>query len=478
MIPVILSGGSGTRLWPVSRKSHPKQFWPLTSDSSLLQETCNRLAGCPGAEGPLVICNADHRFFVADQLQQIGAEKSAIILEPIGRNTAPAITVAAIHALESHKGSDDEDPILLVLPADHEIKEKTIFWTAIEEGIQQSNLGRLVTFGVVPSYPETGYGYIQGGAPADGTPAALKIKQFVEKPDEETAESYLESGNFFWNSGMFMFRASCYLAAVKTLAPEIYAASMKAYEKATHDLDFIRLDDESFTASPSDSVDYAIMEKIDNGVVIPLDAGWNDVGSWTALLDMGEKDENGNVTHGDTIMQDTEACYLRSDGRLLATIGIKDQIIVETADAILVAHRDRVQDVKKIVSRLTDMQRNEATEHQRVCRPWGDYREIDRSNRYQVKRITVKPGASLSLQMHHHRAEHWVVVSGTARVTNGENVILLTENQSTYIPLGTKHRLENPGQILLELIEVQSGGYLGEDDIVRFDDVYGREKEV
>ena len=478
MIPVILSGGSGTRLWPVSRKSHPKQFWPLTSDISLLQETCSRLVGCPEVEGPLVICNADHRFFVADQLQQIDAEKSAIILEPTGRNTAPAITVAAIHALNVHQGEDEEDPVLLVLPADHVIKEKEIFWAAIEAGVQQSKSGRLVTFGVVPSYPETGYGYIQGGDPVDDLPAALQIKQFVEKPDKETAKEYLESGNFFWNSGMFMFRASDYLAAVKELAPKIYTASKKAYEKATHDLDFIRLDDESFAASPSDSIDYAVMEKIDNGVVIPLDAGWNDVGSWTALLDMGEKDENGNVTHGDTILQDTEGCYVRSDGRLLATIGIKDQIIVDTPDAVLVAHRDRVQDVKKIVAQLADMQRDEATEHHRVCRPWGDYREIDRSHRYQVKRITVKPGASLSLQMHHHRAEHWVVVSGTARVTNGDDVILLSENQSTYIPLGTKHRLENPGQILLELIEVQSGSYLGEDDIVRFDDVYGREKDL
>jgi len=478
MIPVILSGGSGTRLWPVSRKSHPKQFWPLTSDISLLQETYSRLIGCPGADDPLVICNADHRFFVADQLQQMDVKNSAILLEPTGRNTAPAIAVAAIHALESHKEGDEKDPVLLVLPADHEIKDKALFWVAIEEGVEQANLGSLVTFGVVPSYPETGYGYIQGGNPAEGTSAALQIKQFVEKPDKETAIGYLKSGNYFWNSGMFMFKASSYLAAVKELAPQIYAASMQAYEKATHDLDFIRLDNESFASSPSDSIDYAVMEKVDNGVVIPLDAGWNDVGSWTALLDMGEKDKDGNVTHGDTIMQDTEGCYLRSDGRLIATIGIKDQIIVETTDAILVAHRDHVQDVKKIVSRLTDMGRDEATEHHRVCRPWGEYREIDRSSRYQVKRITVKPGASLSLQMHHHRAEHWIVVSGTARVTNGDEVIMLTENQSTYIPLGTKHRLENPGQIPLELIEVQSGSYLGEDDIVRFDDVYGRENEA
>jgi mannose-1-phosphate guanylyltransferase/mannose-6-phosphate isomerase len=472
MIPVILSGGSGTRLWPVSRKSHPKQFWPLLSDRSMLHETCDRLNGYPSMESPIVVCNAEHRFFVADQLSDLDLGKPSIILEPCGRNTAPAVAVAAFHAM----GALEEDPVLLILPADHSIADRRSYWRAIDEAETLAEAGYLVTFGIIPTYPETGYGYIEAGGRTDEAPTGMHITKFVEKPDRETAEQYLAAGNFYWNSGMFLFKASNYLRALQELAPEIYQAAQAAYVQARHDLDFIRLDESQFAASPSDSIDYAVMEKIQNGAVVPLDAGWNDVGSWSALWDIGEKDDHGNVVHADALMLDTENCYLHSDGRLLATIGVKDQIIVETPDAALVAHRDHAQRVKDLVARLTAQQRTEATDHHRVHRPWGCYREIDQAERYQVKRITVKPGASLSLQMHHHRAEHWIVVRGTARVTRGEETFLLSENQSTYIPLGERHRLENPGRIPLEMIEVQSGSYLGEDDITRYDDVYGREK--
>ena len=473
IIPVILSGGSGTRLWPVSRKSHPKQFWPLLSDRSMLHETCDRLNGYPAIASPIVVCNIEHRFFVADQLSDLELRKPSIILEPLGRNTAPAVAVAAFHAMKS----TGDDPVLLILPADHSIADREAFWHGIEEGGALAEAGFLVTFGIVPTYPETGYGYIEGGKHTGATSSGVHIAKFVEKPNRETAEQYLAAGNYYWNSGMFLFKASNYLKALREFAPAIHQAAEASYENADHDLDFIRLDETHFGSSPSDSIDYAVMEKIHNGAMVPLDAGWNDVGSWSALWDIGKKDDHGNVVHADAVLLDTENCYLHSDGRLLATVGVKDQIIVETPDVVLVAHRDHAQQVKDVVTRLAAQKRDEATDHHRVHRPWGCYREIDQSERYQVKRITVKPGASLSLQMHHHRAEHWIVVRGTARVTRGEETFLLSENQSTFIPLGEKHRLENPGRIPLELIEVQSGSYLGEDDITRYDDVYGREKE-
>jgi mannose-1-phosphate guanylyltransferase/mannose-6-phosphate isomerase len=438
----------------------------------MLHETCDRLNGYPAMGSPIVVCNVEHRFFVADQLSDLDLGKPSIILEPFGRNTAPAVAVAAFHAMEGV----EKDPVLLILPADHSITDRQAYWRAIDEAETLAEAGYLVTFGITPAYPETGYGYIEAGARTDEAPTGRRITKFVEKPNQETAKEYLAAGNFYWNSGMFLFKASNYLKALQVLAPEIYQAAEAAYVQAMRDLDFIRLDENQFAASPSDSIDYAVMEKIQNGAVVPLDAGWNDVGSWSALWDIGEKDDHGNVVHADAVLLDTVNCYLHSDGRLLATVGVKDQIIVETPDVVLVAHRDHAQQVKDVVAHLTAQQRSEATDHHRVHRPWGCYREIDQAERYQVKRITVKPGASLSLQMHHHRAEHWIVVRGTARVTRGGETFLLSENQSTYIPLGEKHRLENPGRIPLEMIEVQSGSYLGEDDITRYDDVYGREK--
>jgi mannose-1-phosphate guanylyltransferase/mannose-6-phosphate isomerase len=477
MIPVILSGGSGTRLWPVSRKTHPKQFWPLASESSMLQETCQRLSGHDLAEDPIVVCNTDHRFFVAHQLEKLGLDNTAIILEPMGRNTAPATAVAALHALNSKTAEDKRDPILLILPADHVIADIPEFHQILGQGEGLAEEGHLVTFGIVPTGPETGYGYIQGGAGigvGSDASAPMHIKRFVEKPDEATAKSYISSGDYFWNSGMFMFRASRFLEELEKFAPNILIAAKIAYEKAIRDMDFIRLDAEAFAQSPSDSIDYAVMEHTGNGVVIPLDAGWNDVGSWSALWEIGEKDEAGNVLMGDVLALESENCYLRSDSRLLATIGIDNLVVIDTPDVVMVTPRDQVQKVKDLVAKLSDNQRHEVDIHAQVHRPWGSYQGVDSAERYQVKRITVRPGASLSLQMHHHRAEHWVVVNGTARVTCGDRTFILSENESTYIPIGKTHRLENPGQIPLDIIEVQSGSYLGEDDIVRFEDVYGR----
>ncbi len=471
MIPVILSGGSGTRLWPVSRKTHPKQFWPLLSDDSMLQETCNRLQSFEGIEAPIVVCNEEHRFFVAHQLQTSVLGKSTIILEPTGRNTAPAAAAAALHALDDET---EEDPVLLVLPADHVIENIEAFHTALEKAEALARAGHLVTFGIVPTAPETGYGYIQSGANLENQPDAMRISRFVEKPDRDTAEQYLASGDYFWNSGMFMFRASSYLAALEQFAPAILQATRQACEEAAADADFIRLQKDAFGDCPSDSIDYAVMEHTDNGVVIPLDVGWNDVGSWSALWEIGDKDENGNVLVGDVLAQDSRNCYLRSDSRLLATVGIDDIMVIDTHDVVLVAHRDHVQKVKDLVNQLSAEQREEINIHALVHRPWGCYQGVDRAERYQVKRITVEPGAQLSLQMHHHRAEHWIVVRGTAKVTRGEDTFILSENQSTYIPIGEQHRLENPGKIPLEIIEVQSGSYLGEDDIERLEDVYGR----
>jgi len=468
MIPVILSGGSGTRLWPVSRKTHPKQFWPLASELSMLQETCARtrsLAECD----PMVVCNEEHRFFVAQQLQEAGHEGAAILLEPVGRNTAPAAAIAALHAL-----GDEHDPVLLILPADHVIRDLQAFHDAVTEGEALAEQGHLVTFGIIPEYPETGYGYIQGGAPLPGGGSARCIDRFVEKPDLTTARMYLDAGDYYWNSGMFLFRASVYLEELEKQNPEMIEACRRACEKAQRDLDFIRLDREAFERCPSDSIDYAVMEHTNRGVVIPIDAGWNDVGSWSALWEIGDKDEDGNVLQGDVLALDCRDNLLRSDGRLLAALGVKDLIVVDTPDVLLVAHRSQAQRVKELVERLDGEQREEIEIHAQVHRPWGCYQGIDRAERYQVKRISVKPGASLSLQKHHHRAEHWIVVKGSALVTRGNETFLLTENQSTYIPVGELHRLENPGKIPLELIEVQSGSYLGEDDIVRFDDEYGR----
>ena len=477
MIPVILSGGSGTRLWPVSRKTHPKQFWPLAAEASMLQETCKRLDGHDCAEDPIVVCNTDHRFFVAHQLEEIGLDNAAIILEPMGRNTAPATAVAALHAIASRTVEKTDDPILLILPADHVINDITAFHQILEHGEQLAEKGHLVTFGIVPTGPETGYGYIKSGAGLNANTGAMHIERFVEKPDKATAEEYITSGNYFWNSGMFMFRASRFLEELQKFAPDMLQASKSAYEKAIRDMDFIRLDAEAFEQSPGDSIDYAVMEHTQDSVVIPLDAGWNDVGSWSALWEIGEKDKAGNVIMGDVLALETNNCYLRSDGRLLATVGIDNLVVVDTPDVVMVAPRDQVQRVKDLVGQLSNNQRHEIDIHAQVHRPWGCYQSIDMDKRYQVKRISVRPGASLSLQMHHHRAEHWIVVNGTAKVTCGDKTFILSENESTYIPVGTKHRLENPGQIPLDIIEVQSGSYLGEDDIIRFDDLYGRNAE-
>ncbi|HDK38335.1 MAG TPA: mannose-1-phosphate guanylyltransferase/mannose-6-phosphate isomerase [Thiolapillus brandeum] len=477
MIPVILSGGSGTRLWPISRKTHPKQFWPLASEASMLQETCKRLGGHDYAQDPIIVCNTDHRFFVAHQLEELGLKDASIILEPMGRNTAPATAAAALHALNKESASENKDPILLVLPADHVINDIPAFHAILEQGELLADQGHLVTFGIVPTGPETGYGYIKGGTRLNVDSKAMPIERFVEKPDKTTAESHVSSGDYFWNSGMFMFRASRFLEELEKFAPAMLKATKAAYDNGIRDMDFIRLNAETFEQCPSDSIDYAVMEHTKDAVVIPLDAGWNDVGSWSALWEIGEKDGAGNVMMGDVLALESENCYLRSEGRLLATVGIDNLVVVDTPDVVMVAPLDQVQKVKELVSQLSNNQRHEIDVHAQVHRPWGCFQGIDVDERYQVKRISVRPGASLSLQMHHHRAEHWIVVNGTAKVTCGDKTFLLSENESTYIPIGTKHRLENPGQIPLDIIEVQSGSYLGEDDIVRFEDIYGRSEE-
>jgi mannose-1-phosphate guanylyltransferase / mannose-6-phosphate isomerase len=468
VIPVILSGGSGTRLWPLSRKLYPKQLLALTSDNTMLQDTLGRLAGLAGLESPIIICNNEHRFLVAEQLRKEHVQDASIILEPVGRNTAPAVTVAALAALEH-----DSDSTLLVMPADHVIQDVASFQVAVSEGVEVARQGKLITFGIVPLSAHTGFGYIERGEKYSDTEAD-EVLRFVEKPDVETAESYLASGRYLWNSGMFLFRASTFLEELKKYAPEIYDAASSAYKKARHDLDFLRLDTDEFTKNPDISIDYAVMEHTDNAVVIPMDAGWSDVGSWEALWQVGKQDAQGNVVKGDVLLEGATGCLINAQGRLVAAVGVHDQVIVETSDAILVADKSQSEKVKNIVNQLKAKGRPEGDRHRQVYRPWGSYDSIVSSDRFQVKLIIVNPGASLSLQMHHHRAEHWIVVEGTAKVTRGDEVFILSENESTYIPLGTKHRLENPGQIPLELIEVQSGSYLGEDDIVRFDDVYGR----
>ena len=461
--PVLLSGGSGTRLWPLSREAYPKQFLPLAGDDNMVQATWRRVEALADL-APIVVANEEHRFLVAEQLRQVGAPVPAILLEPVGRNTAPAIAAAALQAM-----AGGADPLLLVLPSDHVVCDVAGFQRAVREASSAAEAGALVTFGIVPDAPETGFGYIQAEA-GDGLRQVLR---FVEKPDAATARSYLDAGGYYWNSGMFLFRASRYLEELARFRPDIVDAVRAAHAAARHDGDFVRLDKDAFSACPSDSIDYAVMEKTADAMVLPVDIGWNDVGSWSALWDVAERDADGNAHHGDVIAVDSRNSYAYAQ-RLVALVGLDDIVVVETDDAVLVARKDKVQEVKQVVARLKQEQRSQAVLHREVHRPWGSYDSVDNGGRHQVKRIKVKPGAALSLQMHHHRAEHWIVVSGTAKVTRGDETLLLSENESTYIPLGVKHRLENPGKVPLELIEVQSGSYLGEDDIVRFEDVYGR----
>jgi len=469
ILPVIMSGGSGSRLWPLSRALHPKQFLALLDEKTLLQETINRLDAASCLD-PLIICNEEHRFIVAEQLRANGTGSSDIILEPMGKNTAPAITLAALAAI-----AKDEDPLLLVLAADHVIKDVKAFQNAVVNATAFAEEGKLVTFGIVPTQPETGYGYIKQGSKQEQSGAiGFAVDSFVEKPDLATAQSYLDSGDYLWNSGMFMFKASRYLEELAKFSPEMLAVCTKAYESKSQDLDFTRISAEIFSQCPEDSIDYAVMERTEDAVVVPMNAGWSDVGSFSSLWEVSEKDENGNVSIGDVISHTTTNSYISANNKLVTTVGVDNLVIVETKDALLVANKDKVQDVKAIVNKLKADDRYECKHQREVYRPWGKYDSLDFGDRDQVKRITVKPGAKLSVQMHHHRAEHWIVVSGTAKVTNGDQEILLTENQSTYIPIGVVHALENPGVLPLELIEVQSGSYLGEDDIVRFEDKYGR----
>jgi mannose-1-phosphate guanylyltransferase/mannose-6-phosphate isomerase len=467
---VVLSGGSGSRLWPMSRRLLPKQFLPLVSERTLFQDTVLRLQGVPGMLPPIVVSNSEHRFLVAEQLKQIGGKPEVQILEPVGRNTAPAVAVAALHAM-----SRQPDACLLVLPSDHLIQNVPAFRDVLGRALPLASAGSLVTFGVTPSEPVTGYGYIERGEPIPGSVGSFRLNRFVEKPDLETARGYLSSGRFYWNSGMFVFHPKRYLEELHQFRAEILAAAKAAWESGTRDLEFLRLDPAAFTACPSDSIDYAVMERTSSGVVVQADIGWSDVGSWAALWEAGKKDASGNVASGDVDMRDANGCYIRAEHRMVAALGVRDLVIVETDDALLVADKSHSQEVKEVVETLDRKERTEHVSHRRVYRPWGYYESIDAGDRFQVKRIMVKPGEALSLQMHHHRAEHWVVVSGTARVTRGEETKLLAENESTFIPIGTKHRLENPGKTPLFLIEVQSGGYLGEDDIVRFEDRYKRD---
>ena len=468
-IPVILCGGAGTRLWPMSRRLLPKQFLPLAGERTMLQDTALRLEGVHGALAPILVSSGEHRFLVAEQFREIGGEGALQILEPVGRNTAPAVAVAALAAREQAP-----DALLLVLPSDHLIADLPAFHGAVRTALSLASEGSLVTFGITPIEPATGFGYIEQGPPLAGRAGAFRVARFVEKPDPESARAMLAGGGYLWNSGMFVFPAARYLEELGRHRPDVLAAATASWSRGTRDLDFMRLEAEAFGACPSVSVDYAVMERTGNAAVVAADMGWNDVGSWTALWDVSAKDASGNVARGDVHLQDASGCYVRSESRLVSAIGTRNLLVVETDDAVLVADLDRAQEVKEVVAHLDRNNRSEHVSHRRVFRPWGYYDSIDAGERFQVKRIMVKPGETLSLQMHHRRAEHWVVVTGTARVTRGEEIIVLTENESTYIPLGTRHRLENPGSVPLHLIEVQSGDYLGEDDIVRFEDVYRR----
>jgi len=459
--PVIMAGGSGTRLWPLSRAAHPKQFLRLHGEDTMLQATVKRLSGLD-IQASITICNEEHRFFVAEQLREID-KLGSIILEPVGRNTAPAIALAALTA--------KDDPLLLVLAADHVIQDEAAFRKTVIQAIPLAEAGKLVTFGVIPCEPHTGYGYIKRG---NDLGEGFEVEQFVEKPSLEVAQGYISSGEYYWNSGMFLFRASSYLEELKNSRPDIFDKCSASVLEVTADLDFMRVSKKIFESCPAESIDYAVMEKTSHAVVVPMDAGWSDIGSWSSLWDISKKDEHGNVLCGDVMVHESHNSYVRTDGKLVAAIGVDELVIVSTKDVLLVAHKDSVQDIKIFTESLKSNSRSEWELSREVYRPWGKYDSIDRGECYQAKRITVKPGAKLSVQMHHHRAEHWVVVSGTARVTNGDKTFLLSENESTYIPIGTIHALENPGKVDLELIEVQTGRYLGEDDIVRLEDKYGR----
>jgi mannose-1-phosphate guanylyltransferase/mannose-6-phosphate isomerase len=466
VIPVILSGGAGTRLWPLSREMYPKQLLSLTGKQTMLQDTALRLAAIAGAIPPIVVCNEAHRFTVAEQIHAQGIQPSAILLEPSGRNTAPAVALAALKAMKL-----DPNATLVVAPADHVIRDARKFQQAAEVAVALAQHDKLVTFGIVAHAPETGYGYIRRG---EGAGPAYPVAQFVEKPPLDLALQYVASGDYYWNSGMFVFKASRYLSELSSLAPDILAACTAAFQAAKTDLDFVRIDKAEFIKCRSESIDYAVMEKTQDALVLPLDVGWSDVGSWSSLFDVLPADEEGNVLQGDVLVHDTHDCYVHSTSRLVAAVGMEDHIIVETKDAILVAPKDRVQDVKDLVAKIKKSGRTESALHREVFRPWGSYDSIDSGERFQVKRLSVKPGGVLSLQMHHHRAEHWIVVQGAARITRNDETFLLAENESTYIPVGATHRIENPGKVPLHIIEVQSGSYLGEDDIVRFEDNYGR----
>ena len=470
LYPVILSGGSGTRLWPLSRAALPKQFLPLVTDKTMFQETLLRLQGFPEMAAPLLICNNEHRFLAAEQLREINIQPLSLILEPLARNTAPAVAVAAFAAQ-----AKDPAATLLVLPADHLIQDTSGFHAAIREAVALAQQDKLVTFGITPNAPATGFGYIERGASLKDASNSFTVARFVEKPNLETARQFLAAGSFFWNSGMFVFKASVYLSELQRLRPNIYAAAQLAWQQSTHDMDFCRLDEAAFSACPSDSIDYAVMERTQAAAMVTVDIGWSDIGSWSSLAEVSTLDDRGNAVRGDVFAAETSNSYIRAESRMVAAIGVKDIVIVETADAVLVMHKDFAQDVKKAVEYLKQAERTEHLIHRRVYRPWGYYEGIDVGEHFQAKRIMVKPGCKLSLQMHHQRAEHWVVVSGKARVTRGEDLLVLYANQSTYIPLGVKHRLENIGEEPLYLIEVQSGEYLGEDDIVRFEDDYKRD---
>lgn len=468
MIPVILSGGNGSRLWPLSRQAYPKQFLPLVGSQTMLQQTLSRLP-LEETEAPVVVANDEHRFIVKEQLEAMGQEPLSILLEPFGRNTAPAVALAAIEVARK-----DPKAIMLVLPADHAIDDTEAFRSAVRKGQEAARSGGLVLFGIKPTRPETGYGYIAVGHGGDTPGGARPVSRFIEKPDAEKAAALLPAGGYFWNSGMFMFRADSYLAELKKHSPDIYDTCLLAARGFSRDLTFTRIPADIFEHCPDDSIDYAVMEKTSRALLVPMDAGWSDVGSWSTIWDKTEKDQAANAVVGDACLEDSQGCLVHGTDKLVALLGVEDLVVVDTADALMVAHRDRVQDVKKLVTRLKSQQRSETRNHRQVYRPWGSYDSIDCGNRFQVKRITVKPGEQLSLQKHHHRAEHWIVVRGTAEVTRDDETFLLSENESTYIPIGSVHRLLNPGRIPLELIEVQSGAYLGEDDIERLDDRYGR----